>query len=179
MACIDKLTDEVRRKAAETSFSGVVSVVRSEQTLYREAFGYADFSEKRKNNLDTKFGIASGTKFFTAMGIGTLIDAGKLSLYTSIRDIFQRELSYIDSQATIAQLLSHTSGMYDYYDEETDIDSENFFVDIPWFQIETPSDYLPLFENKQPKFTPGERYSYSNGGYVFLGVIFCIGTQSP
>ena len=171
MTCTDKLTNEVRRKAAETSFSGVVSVVHSEKTLYREAFGYADFSEKRNNNLDTKFGIASGTKFFTAMGIGTLIDAGKLSLDTSVREIFQRELSYIDSQATIAQLLSHTSGMYDYYDEETDIDSENFFVDIPWFQLETPSDYLPLFENKQPKFNPGERYSYSNGGYVFLGVI--------
>lgn len=171
MTGIDKLVDEVRRKAVKTSFFGVVSVFQGEKTLYREAFGYADFAEKRKNNPDTKFAIASGTKFFTGMGIGTLIDAGKLSLDTNVRDIFDVDLSYIDPLATIAQLLSHTSGIYDYYDEELKLDSENFFVNIPWFQLETPSDYLPLFENNQPKFTPGERFSYSNGGYVFLGII--------
>jgi len=171
MTCIDKLINEVRRKATVTSFSGVVSVFQGEKDLYSEAFGYADFAEKRKNNPDTKFGIASGTKFFTGMGIGTLIDAGKLSLDTNIREIFNEDLSYIDPRATIAHLLSHTSGIYDYADEETEINSEDFFVNIPWFQLETPSDYLPLFENKRPKFTPGERYSYSNGGYVFLGAI--------
>lgn len=168
---MDNLIKEVRRKAAETSFSGVVSVFRGEKALYREAFGYADFVEKRKIDVKTKFAIASGTKFFTALGIGTLIDAGKLSPDTTVYEIFHQDLSFIDSRATIAQLLTHTSGIYDYYDEELDIDSENFLVDIPWFRLETPSDYLPLFENKPAKYSPGERFSYSNGGYVFCGII--------
>ena len=171
MTANESLIDEVRRTVAATSFSGVVSLVRGNNSVYQEAFGYADHSEKRENNLDTRFGIASGTKFFTALGIGTLIDAGNLSLDTSIGEIFRTDLSYIDSRATIAQLLSHTSGIYDYYDEETGIDSANYFIEIPWSRLETPSDYLPMFENRPPKFAPGERYSYSNGGFVFLGVI--------
>lgn len=168
---IDRLIEEVHMKTEETSFFGVVSIFHGDEPLYEEAFGYADIAETRLNNVNTRFAIASGTKFFTALGIGTLIDAGRLSLGTTIKEIFGKDLSYVDSRATIAHLLSHTSGIYDYYDEELDIDCENYFVDIPWFQLETPLDYLPLFEGKQPKFTPGDRYSYSNGGYVFLGII--------
>ncbi len=167
----DKLVQAVRDKAKRTSFSGVVSIFQREKALYQKAFGYADIANKRNNNVKTKFAIASGTKFFTALGIGTLIDDGKLSLDTSVREIFKKELTYIDAKATVAQLLTHTSGIYDYYDEEWDIDSENYFVDIPWSRLETPSDYLPLFEDKKPKYSPGERFSYSNGGFIFLGII--------
>lgn len=171
MSDIDRLIEVVRKQAEETSFTGAVSVFSKNEPLYEEAFGYADIAEKRRNNVNTRFAIASGTKFFTALGIGTLIDKGKLSLDTPVKEIFGKDLTYVDSQATIANLLSHTSGIFDYYDEELDIDWENYFVDIPWFQLETPSDYLPLFDGKVPKFSPGERYSYSNGGYVFLGII--------
>lgn len=171
MPYMDQFIDEVRKTAKETSFFGVVSVYKGENVLYHEAFGYADIAEKRENNLDTKFSIASGTKLFTALGIGTLIDSGRLSLDKTVYEIFLRDPSYIDSRATVAQLLSHTSGIYDYYDEEQETDCEDFFVDIPWYRLETPSDYLPLFENKQRKFSPGERFSYSNGGYVFLGIV--------
>jgi CubicO group peptidase (beta-lactamase class C family) len=168
---MDTLIRKIREKAADTSFTGVVSIFQKEKELYTEAFGYADIANRRKNNIKTKFAIASGTKFFTALGIGALIDAGKLSLDTTARGIFHKDFSYIDSRATIAQLLTHTSGIYDYYDEDWDIDSEKFFVDIPWYRLETPSDYLPLFENKAAKYSPGERFSYSNGGFIFLGVI--------
>ena len=168
---IDKLINSVRNKAKETSFSGVVTVYQGENALYQEAFGYADIAERKKNNVETKFAIASGTKFFTALGIGSLIDAGKLSPDTTVNEIFRQDLSFIEPGSTIAQLLSHTSGIYDYYDEELDIDTEDYFVDIPWSQLETPSDYLPLFQNKQPKFTAGERFSYSNGGFIFCGII--------
>ena len=41
----------------------------------------------------------------------------------------------------MAQLLSHTSGIYDYYAEELISDFDNFFVDIPWYQLDTPGDY--------------------------------------
>jgi CubicO group peptidase (beta-lactamase class C family) len=171
MINLDKLAEKVRMKAEETTFFGAVSIFNGDEPLYEEAFGYADIAEKRPNNVNTRFAIASGTKFFTALGIGTLIDAGRLSLDTTVKEIFGKDLSYVDSRATIVHLLSHTSGIYDYYDEELDIDCENFFVDIPWFKLETPMDYLPLFEGKLPKFTPGDRYSYSNGGYIFLGII--------
>lgn len=168
---MNKLIEKLHEKASETSFSGVVSINLEGKQLYAEAFGYADTANKRKNNLKTRFAIASGTKLFTALGIGTLVDKGLVSLNSTTADIFGKDFSFIDPKATIAQLLTHSSGIWDYYDEDLGADSENFFVEIPWSKLETPSDYLPLFNDKTPKFTAGERFSYSNGGYIFLGII--------
>jgi len=168
---LDELVQQIKEKAGETSFTGVVSIFLGEKAIYQESFGYADIANKRKNNVKTKFAIASGTKYFTALGIGSLIDEGRLSLDTTVGEIFRKDLSYIDSRANIAQLLTHTSGIYDYYDEERVSDWENYFVDIPWYSLKTPSDYLPLFENKKAKYSPDERFSYSNGGFILLGII--------
>lgn len=168
---MNTLIQEIQQQAQATSFSGVISIFKSGAELYNEAFGFADIANARKNKCSTKFGIASGTKVFTALGIGALIAQGKLSLDTKIHDIFQQELSWIHPEATIAQLLKHTSGIFDYYDEELITDFDNFFVSIPWYGLETPTDYLPLFENEKAKFSPDERFSYSNGGYICLGVI--------
>lgn len=168
---MDSLIQKIRAKAGETGFFGVVAINRDVKQYYAQAFGYSDIGNIRKNDLRTKFAIASGTKLFTALGIGTLIDAGKLSLESTVKDIFHKDFTFVDSHATIAHLLTHSSGIWDYYDEDLDIDPENYAVAIPWTQLETPVDYLPLFEGKKPKFAPGERFSYSNGGFVFLGAI--------
>jgi CubicO group peptidase (beta-lactamase class C family) len=168
---MDKLIEKIRATASKTSFSGVVAIYRGNTQLYAEAFGYADAANKRKNNTKTRFAIASGTKFFTALGIGALIDAGKLSLESTVKEIYHQDFTYIEPQATITQLLTHSSGIWDYFDEDWDIDLENYNVAIPWSQLQTPSDYLPLFKDKAPKFSPGARFSYSNGGFIFLGVI--------
>jgi len=168
---LQKLADCIESHTEVEPFSGVVSIFRGEEELFCESFGYADIANKRKNTVKTKFAIASGTKFFTALGIGSLIDEGKLSPDTTVREIFGKDFSFIDSQATIAQFLTHTSGIYDYYDEEQITDWEKYFVDIPWYGLETPSDYLPLFEKKKAKYSPCKRFSYSNGGYIFAGII--------
>jgi CubicO group peptidase (beta-lactamase class C family) len=144
---------------------------KDSSTLYSKAYGCRDIKNHVLNTTSTVFGIASGTKFFTALGIGVLIDRGLLSLETPISEIDQEYAGFIDEQATIQHLLTHTSGIYDYYDEEIEADFENFFVEIPWYKLETPSDYFPLFEGHTAKFHPGERYSYSNGGFVLLGML--------
>jgi CubicO group peptidase (beta-lactamase class C family) len=168
---MDPLIREIREKADAVSFSGVISIFRAEEEIYNEAFGFADIANIRKNNVSTRFGIASGTKLFTALGIGTLIDQGRITLNTTVHEIFHRDLTWIDSHANIGNLLTHTSGIFDYYDEELISDFEHFFVDIPWYRLGTPSDYLPLFSGKPAKFSSGERFSYSNGGYICLGII--------
>jgi CubicO group peptidase (beta-lactamase class C family) len=168
---MEELTQRIEQLASETKFSGVISIFRDASTLYTKAYGYRDIKNHLPNTTNTAFGIASGTKFFTALGIGVLIDQGLLSLDTTIGKIAQEYAGFIDQQATIQQLLTHTSGIYDYYDEEIETDFENFFVEIPWYKLETPSDYYPLFKGHVPKFRPGERYSYSNGGFVLLGML--------
>ena len=168
---MENLANKIEKKALEINFSGVISVFENDSTIYNHAFGFRNVGEKLPNNIETAFGIASGTKVFTALGIGKLIDFGVISLNTKMRDIDKTFKAFIDEDATILHLLTHTSGIYDYYDEEIIQDFDNYFVEIPWFKLETPSDYLPLFENKQMKYRTNQNYSYSNGGFVLLGIV--------
>jgi len=168
---MEELTRRIEQVAWETEFSGVISIFRDASTVFSKAFGYRDVKNKLRNTTSTIFGIASGTKVFTALGIGVLVDQGLISLGTTIGEINPEYTGFIDEHATIQHLLTHTSGIYDYYDEEIEQDLEHFSVAIPWPELETPSDYYPLFKDKAMKFRPGERYSYSNGGYVFLGML--------
>lgn len=168
---MEELIGEMEQAALETEFWGVISMFRSTSIVFSKAFGYREMTNKLKNRIGTRFAIASGTKLFTALGIGALIDKGVISLATTMKEIDKEYTGFIDERATVLQLLTHTSGIYDYYDEEIEQDFEHFSVEIPWYRLETPSDYYPLFKNKAMKYPAGERYSYSNGGYVFLGLL--------
>jgi len=160
----------LEKRIEEIEFSGVIHIERGNEILFSEAYGYRDIPNQLPNLSNTRFGIASGTKTFTAIGILKLVDQGLLSLDTPVVEVM-KEIGCIDEKATIQQLLNHSSGVFDYYDEELVEDFDNFSVEIPWFQLETPSDYLPLFQGPSMKFPAGERVSYSNGGYVLLGAI--------
>ena len=165
------IENRLTRQAEKIRFSGNLSIYRQGQNIYGQSFGYRDQANKILNDADTRFGMASGTKLFTALGILKLIADGVLKLSTTVFDIFGRDLGFVHPEASIGSLLSHRSGIYDYYDEEVITDFDNFTVEIPWCQLATPSDYLPLFQSRPMKFNPLERVSYSNGGYVFLGII--------
>ncbi len=168
---MEELIQRIEQAASEMEFSGGVSIFKDNSTVFSKAFGYRDVKNRLPNTTDTIFGIASGTKLFTALGIGALVDRGVISLDTTVGELDPEYVGFIDERATIQHLLTHTSGIYDYYDEEVEQDFDHFSVEIPWCELETPSDYYPLFEGKPMKFRPGERYSYSNGGYVFLGIL--------
>jgi len=168
---MEELIGRLEQAASENEFSGVISVFSDASTVFSKAFGYRDIKNKLPNTTSTIFGIASGTKVFTALGIGVLVDQGLISLGATMREIDQAYAGFVDGQATILHLLTHTSGIYDYYDEEIEQDFDHFSVEIPWCELETPSDYYPLFQGKAMKYRAGERYAYSNGGYVFLGML--------
>lgn len=168
---IQVLVDQIEKVVGESDFSGAFSIYQADLPLYERAFGYRDIHNRLPNLPETRFGIASGTKFFTALGIGRLIDQGLLKLETQVGELSLDYAGFINPRATIQHLLTHTSGIYDYYDEEIEQDFDHFFVSIPWYCLETPADYWPLFQGRTLKFQPGDRYSYSNGGYVFLGML--------
>lgn len=168
---MEKLIERIYELAEATGFSGVVSVNRRDGAQFCEGFGCRNRAEQLPNNAETRFGIASGTKFFTALGIGRLSAQGKLDLNSRVSAIDPRFKDFIHPEASVLNLLTHTSGMYDYLDEELIEDYDSFEVSIPWYKLETALDYLPLFKGQKPKFKPGERYAYSNGGYVLLGCI--------
>ena len=152
-------------------FSGVVSIRQSGHVLYERATGFADRSNHIQNTLETRFGIASGTKFFTALAIGRLIAAQKLAFTTKLKAVLALNFPHYSPDITIQHLLTHTSGIPDYYDEEKITDFDHFTVSLPWYELQGPRDYLAVFPNEPMKFMPGTRFSYSNSGYILLGMI--------
>lgn len=165
---IFKVLDQLISK---DDFSGVVSIKKQGKIIYEKASGYADRGNRVKNNIETKFGIASGTKLFTALAIGKLIDQGKISMETKVCDIIDYNFELYSKDITIRQLLTHTSGMPDYYDEDKIDDFDNFYVDIPWYHLKEPKDYFPIFPKEEMKFLPGKSFAYCNGGFVLLAAI--------
>jgi CubicO group peptidase (beta-lactamase class C family) len=166
-----QLTKTLNTSIEEHAFSGVISIRRQDSVLYERAAGYADRSNEIENSSETRFGIASGTKFFTALAIGKLIEAKRLSFSTKLKDCIPLDFPRYSQEITIRHLLTHTSGIPDYYDEEKISDFDNFTLGIPWYALRSPRDYLAVFPDQAMKFAPGERFSYSNGGYILLGVV--------
>ncbi len=163
--------NELDRIMMENNFSGVVSIRKNKVILFEQAMGYRDRSNQLENKMDTIFGIASGTKLFTALGIAILIDNGKLELSAKVFDHLTTKFPLYDQSITVAQLLSHTSGMPDYFDEDKVEDFDNFSVSIPWYQIRVPKDYFPVFPQEKMKFKPGEKFNYNNSGFVLLAAL--------
>jgi len=168
---IPELTTTLNAAIDEHNFSGVISIRQKDTMLYARAAGYADRSNEIPNTLETRFGIASGTKFFTALAIGKLVEAGRLSLSTRLKDCLSIDFPRYSPEITIRHLLTHTSGIPDYYDEDKITDFDNFALSIPCYELRGPRDYLAVFPDEEMKFTPGEGFSYSNGGYILLGVV--------
>ncbi|MGC9468952.1 MAG: serine hydrolase domain-containing protein [Anaerolineae bacterium] len=168
---LETLASRLDAKIAAEDFSGAIRIRLASDTIYETATGYADRANQRLNTLSTRFGIASGTKFFTALAIGKLIDAGKLTLDTKLSDIVDLGFPQYSDAITIQHLLTHTSGIPDYYDEEAVSDFDGFTVAVPWSELRGPRDYLAVFPEGPMKFEPGARFSYSNGGYITLGIV--------
>lgn len=65
---------EIIDKAEEYNFSGVVSIFKNNTEIINESFVFRNVADGLPNEKNTKFGIASGTKLFTALGMGKLND---------------------------------------------------------------------------------------------------------
>jgi CubicO group peptidase (beta-lactamase class C family) len=165
------LQDSVDRIAAETAFSGVVPLDRGGGIEFVEASGLAHRGWEIPNEVDTRFGIASGTKGLTALTVMSLIEEGRLTLETSARSVLGGDLPLIDDAVTVEHLLAHRSGIGDYYDEEIVREPLDYVSTVPVHELGSTEDYLRALEGFETKFPPDERFSYSNGGFVVLALI--------
>lgn len=158
-------------KIVGTDFQGCISVRQGGYSIFQAAYGYADLPNQVPNTLDTKFPTASAGKVFVAVGILQLIEKGKLRFEDTIGRLLDFDLHKIDPEITIEQLLTHTSGIPDYFDESVMEEYAELWRDYPNYKIRTSSDLLPLFLDKPMMYPKGERFQYNNTGYVVLGLI--------
>lgn len=155
----------------DNDFSGSVLVKESHKVLIDSSFGYANRAEKINNQSGTRYGIASGCKLFTAIAICQLVEKRKLSFDAKLTECLDVKFPHFDDSVTVHHLLTHTSGVPDYFDEEVMDDFEDLWIKTPMYHIRTLKDFLPLFQNEPMKNSPGEIFRYNNSGYILLGLI--------
>ena len=165
------LEDALDPEADRTAFSGVVCVDRSGTIELAKAYGLADRGHGIPNTIDTQFGIASGTKGLTALAVVSLIEDGSLELGTTARSVLGEDLPLIDDDVTIEQLLSHRSGIGDYFDEDAIEQVTDYVLPVPVHELATTEAFLAVLDGHPAAFPPGERFAYNNGGYVLLALI--------
>ena len=165
------LGGELDALASGTGFSGVVLIHQSGRIELARAYGLAHRGFEIPNELDTRFGIASGAKGFTALAVVSLIEEGVLKLSTTARSVLGGDLPPIDDRVTVEQLLAHRSGIGDYLDEDADWEPGDYLMPVPVHELAATEDYLAVLDGHASKFVPGERFAYCNGGFVVLALI--------
>lgn len=155
----------------DPNFRGSIYVVQKDTVLCEHVSGFADMPNEVPNTLETKFASASAGKVFVAVGILQLIEQGKLHFDDTLGTILDMDLEQIDPDVTIRQLLNHTSGVPDYFDESVMDEYEELWIDYPNYKIRHNNDLLPLFLHKPMMYPKGERFQYNNSGYVLLAMI--------
>jgi len=141
-----------------------LGIVRDGRLIYERGYGMANLEHAIPIDASTVFRIASVSKQFTAMAVLLLQQAGALSLDDDIR-AYLPELPDYGRPITIRHLLQHSSGIRDYSEVMylLGVADEDTYVEREVLQL--------LARQRALNFAPGERYLYSNSGYVLLGEI--------
>jgi D-alanyl-D-alanine carboxypeptidase len=158
-AKLDQYLDVLEK---HNKFSGAVVLRHADEVVYERYVGKRSLkNEYAEINADTKFRVGSITKSLTAAIIFQLIEEGKLSLDSTI-DTYLPNVVNAD-KITIQQLLSHSSGIHNL----TADDSFRKIMENP----HTREELEGLINEMGADFEPGVRQSYSNSGYIALGLI--------
>jgi CubicO group peptidase (beta-lactamase class C family) len=139
-------------------FMGSVMVARGNEVLFEDGYGMANLEHNVRNTPQTKFRIGSTTKQFTAAAVLQLQEEGKLDVDAPVSTYLPDYPN--GAQITVHQLLNHTAGIPNY------TDFPDFLETIT--QPATLDELATRFKDEPLEFTPGERYKYSNSGYILL-----------
>lgn len=169
-----QLDAQVRGWVEKRDFSGIAAVYRGGVAEFVGCYGAANRADGVPVRPTTRFAVASVSKMFTAATIATLVRDGRLGFGTPVVDVLppERRPSTLVPDVTVHHLLSHTSGIADYAEEEAeDDDYAALWVDRPVYRMLRPADFLPLFGDLPPYRPPGGRWHYSNAGYIVLALV--------
>jgi CubicO group peptidase (beta-lactamase class C family) len=156
----------------------VLQVERGGETIYSGAAGVSSIEQETPIKVTDRQRIYSIAKTFTALVTLQLVDEGVLSLDdTATKWLDDPAVVKIPNadEATLRQMLVHTSGIYDFADDN---DSPFFFdaflgPNADWTKVWTPEELLAYADGAKhgPYFAPGEGYAYSNTNYILIGLM--------
>jgi CubicO group peptidase (beta-lactamase class C family) len=157
-----RMEQVVQSFVKDKQFMGAVLVARGNDVLLDKGYGFANLEWHIPDSPKTKFRLGSITKQFTAASILLLEERGKLKVDDPVKKYMPDAPAAWD-KITIFNLLTHTSG----------IPSFTSFPDYRKLEpfAATPEELVTRFRDKPLDFPPGEKWSYSNSGYVLLGYL--------
>ncbi len=165
----DRIDQVMSRQYPAQEPGAAVLAARDGKVVFRGAYGLANMELRIPVTPEMVFGLASVTKLFTAVGAMMLVEDGKLRLEDEVID-YLPQLSNTKG-ATIAHLLSHTSGMTGPATMVPGYREQNFHREITSEALIAGYAEFPL------AFAPGERFAYSNEGVATLARIIEIVSQ--
>ncbi|MEZ4884367.1 MAG: serine hydrolase [Chitinophagales bacterium] len=171
---IDKVGKMHRLLEAYTwmkQFSGVVIVAKDEHPVFKYTTSYANLDYKIPNSLNTRYNLSNITHILTATIIMQLIEEGKISRYNYIKEYLPSLPLGEFEQITIHHLLTHTSGIKDYYQTPEYI--SNFT------EIKTIDDLTAIILKQPLLFGVGTKVEISESNYVLLAKIIEEYAQKP
>ena len=157
-----KADEYIQAQVAVNRFTGSVLVARGEQVIFAKGCGLANVEHDVPNTPRTKFRLGSITKQFTGTAILILQEQGKLS----VDDPASKHVEGLPEawkEVTIHHLVTHTSGIPSF----TSLPSYRESMPLP----SPPAKTLERVRDMPLEFKPGEKFTYSNSGYVLLGQI--------
>jgi len=157
------LRTEIDRQVAADRFAGAVTVSKHGKPVFSNAYGSSDREKKTLNELNTRFRIGSMNKMFTAVCVLQLVQNGKIKLTAPLGEYLPNYPNKdVATKVTIHHLLTHTGGTGDFFGPE---------FDAHRLELRTLEDYVKLYGRRALEFEPGSKWSYSNYGFLLLGVI--------
>jgi D-alanyl-D-alanine carboxypeptidase len=161
----EKLDDYLRAEMAKGRIPGLsAAVLRDGKLLTARSYGLANVEFSIAVSGDTLHQLASATKLFTGTAIMMLVEEGKLSLEDQVIKPLP-ELPAAWSNVTVQHLLSHTSGIPDWF--EASVGPQGNRLDLR----ATRDEIIKKISGKPVEFQPGEKWSYNQAGPVLLGMI--------
>ncbi|MED2868027.1 serine hydrolase [Bacillus thuringiensis] len=158
---------QAMRDILKFGIPGILAKISEDGKTWSYAAGVADLRTKKPMETDFRFRIGSVTKTFTATVVFQLAEENRLNLDDSIEKWlpgFIQGNGYDDKQITIRQLLNHTSGIANY------TMSKDFNI-MDTKKSYTTEELVKMGISMPPDFAPGKSWSYSNTGYVLLGIL--------
>ena len=165
---LDQLLDSLEIIIKKEKIPGIsLALVHKDSIIYQGGLGYAHLEEQESVNADHLFRIGSVSKTFTSLAIMRLIEQGKFSLDSKLRDIAPEVPFKNRWEEThpirVINLLEHTTGFDDMHFK----DMKNYTGERKYNLDEIISQQNSLYT----RWKPSTRMSYSNPGYTILGYL--------
>lgn len=154
--------DSIISRYLNNNSAGCVALVaKNGEAIFSSAYGLSNVEKKEYLSTGSTLPLGSVSKQFTAMAIHILANEGKLNLDDDLTQFFPNIPNF--EGATIRHLLTHTSGVIDYFqiaEWNNDLSREI-----------KPNEVPALLSGHKTNFKSGEKVEYSNSGYHLLGLI--------